>query len=177
MKTLMQIMNDSSNLMFELVESGGEITPEIEEKIASNAMMLSDKLDTYGFVIEAFKQRQAYALERMKQWERIISLCENALDNLNGRVLEALSSTETREVHGKEFSFKIVLNPVSIVVDDESKVPGQFIISEIKESHRVDKTTIKKAIASGEQVPGVRAVRSERLIIKTSQRKELKGEL
>lgn len=173
MKTLVQIMNESNNLMFELAEAGGELTPEIEAKITNNALMLSDKLDSYGYVIEAFKQRQVYAMERLKEWERMITLCEKAIDNLNARAVSALADTESGEVHGKEFSFKLALNPISIVIEDESKVPGDFIITETKHSTRIDKKAIKDAIMAGQEVPGAKATRTERLMMKTSQRKNL----
>lgn len=174
-RTLMDIVRETDQLVSLVAENGGEITSELEFELTKNKYTLSDKLDSYGHVIEAFKQRQEYAIHRMKEWEKMASLCERSIENLQERVLAALTALESPEVHGMEFSFKVALNPPSVNIVDEAKIPGEYIVTETKTTIKPDRRKILDAVKDGKSIDGIEVVRNRRLVIKTSQRKEIKG--
>lgn len=66
--------------------------------------------------------------------------------------------------HDGTFIAKIVKNPVSVDVYDESLLDKKFIKQKITES--VDKIALKKAIQTGEEINGARLVQNESLRIK-----------
>lgn len=57
-----------------------------------------------------------------------------------------MAITQKRDFKTPLFSFKIQKNPPSLVVDDESKVPEEFV----KIKREIDKTALKKFVKDNE---------------------------
>lgn len=168
-KTLSDLLHDAENLMSEIINSGGEIDLNIEALIAQNRSQLAEKMDAYGYVLAGLKRRQEYAVERMKEWSSVASLCDKSLENLERKIVDALGRLEVDSIHGKEFTFKTQLNPVSVVIKDEAQIPGDFIITETKTTTKVDKKAIADQFKRTNEVPaGVEITRSTRLVTKAS---------
>lgn len=163
--------------MNQIILSGGEIDLNIEALLNQNKSQLAEKLDSYGYVIEALKRRQEYAVERMKEWSKVAGVCDKSLENLQNKIINTLQQLELDSIHGKEFTFKTQLNPLSVNVLDESKIPGEYIVTETKVINKVDKRAIAEKFKDTEEiVPGVELTRSSRLVLKPSDRKSLNGD-
>jgi Siphovirus Gp157 len=174
-KTLPVIIQEAEALTNALLQFDGEITPELESQLAMSGQELRDKLDSYGYVIEALKMRQAYALQRLKEWEKVASGCDNALENIKSRIKHSLEQLDLPEVHGFEYSFRLQANPPSVIVDDENAIPEEFKTTEVKTTVKISKKDILDALKDGRVVPGAHAERSTKLVTKVSQRKDLKS--
>lgn len=175
-KTLPELISEANYLTDALIEADGETTDELEELFAMSGREIKAKLDCYGAVIDGLKSRQEYAVNRMKQWESLASGCDRALDNIKTRIKYALSSLEMNELHGFEYTFKVMPNPPSVIIDDETKIPGEFITHETKTITKISKKDILDAIKDGRDIPGAHVERSTRLVTKVSQRKEIEAE-
>lgn len=172
-RTLPALIAEANDLTDALIESGGETTPELDALLEMSGREIKSKVDAYGAVIDALKDRQRYALDRMKQWEEMASSYDRALDNIKLRVKSALNALDLTELHGYEYSFRVMANPPAVIVDDQEKIPIEFITAEVKTTTKVDKKNILDAIKDGRTVPGVHIERGSRLISKVSGRKEL----
>ncbi len=172
-RTLPAIIEEAESLTNALLQAEGELTPELDALMAMNGRELRDKLDSYGYVIDSLKMRQAYSLQRLKEWERVASTCDKALDNIKFRIQNALMQMELPEIHGFEYTFKLQANPPHVVIEDENLIPGEFVTTETKTTTKVDKKSIMDALKSGKSVPGAHAERSVKLVSKVSQRKEI----
>ena len=60
-------------------------------------------------------------------------------------------------------AFNIQKNPPSVVIEDESKISEEYLI---KQSPKIDKAAIKKAISAGKEVSGASLKQSESLRIR-----------
>jgi hypothetical protein len=172
-KTLALIIQESEALINTLLECEGEIGPDLEAQLGMSGHELKSKLDTYGYIIDGLKARSEYAMQRMRQWDAVAASCEKSLNNIKSRVKFALEQLDTPEVHGYEFTFKLQANPQSVIIDDETKIPAEFIITEVKTTTRPAKKEILEAIKDGREIPGAHVERSTRLVTKVSQRKEV----
>jgi hypothetical protein len=172
--TLLSLITQAQEIMAIITDNDGELTEESEAMMAMAGRELRDKVDGYGHVLEGFKSRQAYAMTRLKEWERVVTVCDKAIDNLKTRVSNVLDTLETPEIHGYEFTFRLQSNPPSVEVLDETKVPGDFLITETKTTTRVDKKKALEELKSGKDIPGLEIRRSTRVVSKVSQRKEIK---
>lgn len=76
----------------------------------------------------------------------------------------AMESTNTLEIDGAVLKLKIVKNPPSVDVIDESLVPDTY--KKTKMVVTIDKTAIKEATKSGIGVDGTRVIQTTRLSIK-----------
>ena len=172
-KTLVEIIRESEFLAEILLENGGELPPEYETSFDANQSQLIDKVDNYGAALDFLKQRQAYALSRLQEWQKIATSCDKAIDSLMNRLHLAISRLETDQIHGVEYSFKLVQNPPKVEILDEKLLPNEYFIIETKTTTRIDKAGISTALKNGQAVPGAKIIRTSRLVPKPSQRKEL----
>lgn len=172
-KSLLEIIRESESLADTLLDNSGELPAELELALDNNKTQLIEKIDKYGAVIDYIKSRQAYALSRLQEWQKIADQCDAALESINTRLLQALDRLQASELHGLEYSFKTVLNPPKVEVINEQEIPAEFLITETKTTTRVDKSGITNAVKAGRNVPGVNVSRSYRLVTKPSQRKTL----
>lgn len=172
--TLLSLMQQAQEIMSIITDNDGELTDESEALMAMTGRELKDKVDGYGHVLDGFKARQAYAMTRLKEWERVITVCDKAIDNLNTRIHHVLTTLDMPEIHGYEFTFRLQANPPSVEVLDENMVPGEFLITETKTTTRVDKKKAAEEMKQGKNIPGLELRRSQKVVAKVSQRKELK---
>lgn len=84
-------------------------------------------------------------------------------ENLTGYLEAMLLMTGQRELKAGIFDMKIVKNPPSITILDESQVPPEFFI---QPPAQLSRQAIKDAIKAGASVPGVEVIQNERLRIK-----------
>ena len=172
-KSLSVLLREAEDLTLALIEGDGEVTESLEENLLNNKIELQSKIDAYCFVIKSLKAKAELASERIKEWAKVAEAAEKSKEWLEGRLIDAINRVGTQQISGNEFQAKIQFNPPSCHLIDESKVPGEFIITETKTTSRIDKKGIIDAIKDGRSVPGATAIRTPRLVVKTSPRKEI----
>lgn len=170
-ETLRDLITQSDRIAMMLDNAGGELTLEIEEALAENTSLIKMKVDAYCSVIEAMKAKADYAMSRMKEWEKVVSVCERSVENLSERLKHGLETLELGEVHGLEFTARLQANPGKVIIMNESLLPGEFIQTRVETTTTPIKKAIKEAIEKGQDVPGARLERSSRIVMKPSQRK------
>lgn len=160
-KSLFQINHEYMLLASELEETGGELTPELEQALTIHEAELSQKSENYLHVIRRLKadcdmakqyEEQAKAFRKSK--EKVIERLENALldaAKLYGKFEAGISTISTRKSE-------------SIQITDIEKIPNEYLTRKVIESP--DKGRIKDAIKSGETVPGAELVQNINLSIK-----------
>jgi hypothetical protein len=104
------------------------------------------------------EQVQRFVLERAQA--RIVRLTKRA-ERLRQYALDAMVGTNQVEVKQPDLHFRVRVNPPSVVIDDEKKLPMFFTVVKTVES--IDKAAIKKALEAGEDVPGAHVERRKRL--------------
>jgi hypothetical protein len=170
--TLNELVRVSLDIESEMLNNGGEITPELETKMATLYTDLSNKMQSYAFVIESLKQRQSLALEKVKDWNQVINQCERSIETLEKALDISLTNLNKEADHGFEFTIKRQLNPESVEIINEAAIPGEYLITETKT--KISKTLIKDALKKSQEVPGAQLTRSSRIVIKPTQ-KQLRG--
>jgi hypothetical protein len=145
-----QIEQEYLVLSNDIIEAGGEITPELETALAINKEQLQNKGINYGFVIKSLENDISTIEEEIKRL--------NALKSSRTKTTELLKSTikQAMQLYGieelKTPTLKINFRKSeSVEVDDT-------ILNENYFNHKVvstpDKTRIKEAIKSGAEVVG-----------------------
>ena len=77
--TLYQISEDQRRLNAMLEETGGELTPELEEALAITEQNFVTKAENYGKAILHYKQMVAAAKAETDRIKAIQKTCENAI--------------------------------------------------------------------------------------------------
>lgn len=169
MASLFEMINNARALEEKIFENGGELTEELELNTESSNVALIEKIDQIAFVIEQLKIRRQYAVDKMKEWEAIASRSESSIDALTMGLKSFLTFKNQDKFHGFEFTIATQMNPPKVKVVDEAIIPGKYIVTET--TTKLDKKAMLNDLKAGNAVPGADIERTDRIVIKPSQRK------
>lgn len=159
--TLYNITSEQLRINELLEESGGELTPEIEEALMLNAENFEIKADGYIESISRYKALAEAADVRIKEMQRIKKTSENIEKRLKERLLQAMMvmGVDKMEIGLRKLSIR---NTTAVNITDEAHIPAEYIIIEQK----YDKTRIKDALKSGDVIPGTELVTNKSIQIR-----------
>lgn len=160
--SLFNIKEEYRRLAEEIIESGGELTPDLDEALQINQTMLQEKASNYGYIIKQaeyeidmldaeIERLKAFKNDRQKMADR---LKEKISDAMNVYGIEKIESGSIK------LSFR---KSESVEVTDEKVIPSEY---KVPQPDKISKSAIKDAIKQGEQVPGASIVINYNLQIK-----------
>lgn len=145
-----QIQQDYLSITNELIESGGELTPELETALAINKQELQNKGINYGYVIKSLESDISIIDEEIKRL--------NALKQSRIKTTELLKNTikDAMQLYGieelKTPTLKINFRKSESVEVDADAVLDMYC--NFKTVKTPDKAKIKEVIKSGDAVFG-----------------------
>lgn len=145
--TLYQISEDQRRLNAMLEETGGELTPELEEALAITEANFVTKAENYGKAILHYKQMVAAAKAETDRIKAIQKTCENAIARMEERLRDAMILFDKPNV--EMATLKISLRKSErVVIDDENNLPADCIVVKTE----VSKTEVKRHLKAGETI-------------------------
>lgn len=125
---------------------GEELAKELQNK-SSNIIGYIQNIESF---INAIKDEEVRLSEMRKTSEK-------KLTKFKEYVKENMERLEVTEIPTGLGNLKITKNPMSVEIDNEEEIPGEF--KKVEMTIKVDKTAIKKHFKeTGEIVPGTRIV-------------------
>ena len=151
MKTTLYIIEtEYLQLINQIEELDGELTPELEEQLEINQEQLQTKTVAYREIIKA---KEAYVQTIDNEIKRLQALKKsqgNIVTRLKDRLLDAVKMYGVIEIGTFKFSTR---KSTQVIVNAEvNKLPTEF--KTIKVTETPDKTAIKKAIQAGQVIEG-----------------------
>lgn len=95
--TLKEMMDQTAELEQQLEESGGELTPELEETLDNLANDLNNKVDAYGYLLNRMKSKA----EAIKGLVKEMQAKQKAAENNYNRLKDSLAYTMALYGHPK----------------------------------------------------------------------------
>jgi Siphovirus Gp157 len=177
-KALLSIVSDSVNIEKMLIESGGELTPEIAEMLQVTEAEMSSKVDAYHMIIERFDALKNHYLSRSDYFKTISKQCENASRRLKDNIKIAMINLGTDEIKGNDMRFKLVDGAGSLVIEDEEMIPVEY--KEVVIETVILKDKLKEDLKKDIEIPGARieptsSVRTYANIPERKTKKTIKG--
>jgi len=160
-KSLFAISQDLIQIWSELEENGGELTPEIEERLQLTQIELSVKAGNYVSFIKKLENeaeflKETYQAKIQSEIKKREALAERLRDALL-QAVQRFGDIQTDRL------FKVTTRKSEAVeIIDESLVPNEFKTFKPV----ISKTDIKKAIKSGIKVEGAELRENINLMIK-----------
>ncbi len=157
------VTKELTDIFAALEDNGGEITPDIETALTINEENFAAKSVDFGNAILNLK---AMASAAKSEKERLASL-QKFYENAPKRLTDALSNAMQVFGHDKVENATMRLSlrhTTATEVDDLDAIPMEYKTTKVEVV--ADKTAIKKAIQSGEEVPGAHLVENVSLQIK-----------
>jgi hypothetical protein len=146
----------------QILEAGGELTPESEDALVQTELALCEKTDGYGIVLEQLQNRLDFWEYQTKKCADVKRAIDNAITRLKDRMKFVLSQRPEGEqqLQGELYRFFLADAADKIEVD-EHLLPDQFKKTFIDVTP--DREKIKAALAAGEKILGVRVTPNKSL--------------
>jgi hypothetical protein len=160
-KSLFQIENELLAIENQLAESGGELTPELEQALEIGQQELKQKSFNYCKYIRSLEAQIDSAKTYEEQIRNYKKSKQRVIERLKMALKNAVINFDTIETE----IFKISNRKSSAVeIVDEDQIPDKYKI--IKQTFQIDKKAIKEAINKGEVVFGAKISENLNLQIK-----------
>jgi hypothetical protein len=150
MSTLYEITIEQKNLINEIEQMEGELTPETEQRLIINESQLQQKSIAYLEVIRA-KESFNYLIDgEIKRLQQLKKINNNVIERLNDNLLLAVKTFGDFTVGTQKFGTR---KSSQVIVEDVNSLPKEYKTIKVTES--ADKVALKKAIQAGEEIKGV----------------------
>lgn len=150
MITLFDITSEYKRIAEELIESGGEVSPELEERLQLTQNNLQEKAVNYSYIIKQSEYEVDIIDAEIERLMKMKKSRQKAVENLKERLSDAMQHFGIDEIKSPtmKLSFR---KSETIEITDEKLIPVKFLI---EQPAKVSKSAIKDAIKSGESVNG-----------------------
>ena len=148
-QTLYKIENDYLQLINQIEDAEGEITPEMEEALSINEGQLQSKSIAYLEIIGGAESYITRIDDEIKRLQALKKRSGNIVTKLRGRLLDAVKLFGEFEVGLTKFGTR---KSTSVEVEDVNSLPAEFKTIKVVES--ADKIAIGKALKSGTEIKG-----------------------
>lgn len=161
MRAIYHIEQELNEINETLISSGGELSPELEQRLAITQQELETKATNYGFVILKNQSEIDVIDAEIKRLTALKKNLETTNEKLKEAVSFAMQSYGIFEVKTPtlKLSFR---QSESVQIENESLLDGKYF----NYKPTVDKTAIKNDIKSGLIVNGASIVKKQNLQVK-----------
>ena len=158
-----QIQNEYLLLINQIIENGGEVTPQQELNLQITRDQLQDKGTNYAFVIKKLDAECDIIDAEIKRLSELKKVRQNACERLKSNISHAMHTFEVDKIESPliKLSFR---KSQSVNVADVNSLPSEYKTIKVTES--ADKMKIKQALLNGEVIEGCEIINSQNLQIK-----------
>jgi len=157
---LYKIQDDYIDILSQVEDGEGELTPELEESLKINEEEKEAKSLAYIQRIEeesVFVERVKKEINRLKEIQK---RSESFVDRLKGNLVESVNLFGEYNTGFYRVNTRV---SKSVNILEESKVPDTYKTK--TETIKIDKSAIKRAIEGGDEVLGAEIVKNKNISI------------
>jgi hypothetical protein len=157
--TLSEAIFEADKVEQMLIDSGGEITEEIEMALVVSEKALEQSIDKEVQKIERVEYVAEHYKRKAKIFANIAKNMANYIERREEQIKDYMMAHNLEVMSGQEYEYFLAKPTCSVEVVDDLLLPEKFFKIEKKPL----KIEIKAALDSGEQVPGVKLKESRSL--------------
>lgn len=147
----------------QLIENGGELTPEIEASLVINEQNLTTKGTNYGFVIKDLEAEISVIDSEIERLKKLKESRNNAIERLENNIKTAMTIYGLEEIKSPVLKINF-RNSESVEVVNIDLLDKEYTTT--KTTISADKAKIKQAIKDGKTVIGAVIKQNKNLQIK-----------
>lgn len=150
-KSLITILDESFAIERALIESMGEITKEISDKVLINEIEKREKIDGYEILMSRLELNEQFFKQKEDQAKVMKNSCAKLRESMRDRIKYLMIENGLEEISGSDVRFKLTKTTPSLKIDSD------LITDEYKYqlvSIEIDKEKVKADLKSGKEVAG-----------------------
>ncbi|WBC28430.1 Gam-like end protection [Rhodobacteraceae phage LS06-2018-MD05] len=163
MKPIYEISKNYLDLIDQIEENNGEITPEIETSLAINEGEIKQKSVAYVAVMKSLESEVDFIDNEIKRLQALKKSRANIVQNLKDSLEYALNTFGIDEIKTELIKINFRKSK-SVIIDKPELVPDHY--NTITVTRTPNKKAIKEAIESGKKVKGAYISENRNLQIK-----------
>lgn len=134
-RSLFQLTAEQRAIEEALWENGGELTPELEERMNDNSEATVAKADNYSALIRRFDSASDAIAKEIKRLTALKKTADSAVKRLKGNVERCMVANNINILEGTMTRFSFKKNPPSVQVDESQILfPHMGKIQELTDS-------------------------------------------
>lgn len=154
-KSLVILAQESARIEMMLAESGGELTPQLEEMLAEIDIKLPQKVENYSLLMERMDALALHYNERASMLLKMSTAAKSVIERCKQNLKQAMINMQAEEIYGVDVRFKLQNNPPSVFIEDEKAIDGAYTVV-VPQTIKIDKNRIKEDLKMGMTVKGAR---------------------
>lgn len=151
MKTLKELVLDSSAIAQQLIENNGELTPELETALTENIQNLPSKIDGCQAVLERLENEAAYWKAKSDEFLAVSKTVSNTRERLRDYIKVTMLSNGVKELKGLDTRMCLQNSKPKLLIE-ESRLPEEYKRQVV--SIEIDRDKIIQDLAAGVFVAG-----------------------
>jgi hypothetical protein len=152
-ENLVSLASEAHEISKLVLESDGELTPELEHRLDFNSTSLMAKVDSYVFIERHLEANAAIWKRKAEACKAIESRFVKSQEKLRNRVKVCMQALGEKELKGRNYRYSLSTSKDKLVIVDPKIIPNEckMVVSETVN----DKEKIRSLLDAGIQVPGV----------------------
>lgn len=148
-QSLYNITEDQRLINAMLEETGGELTPEIEEAMLITEENFISKAEAYGATISEYDAQAEACAQEIKRLQAYKKTCENVSKRMKERISDAMMTFDKDKVTAGTFRFSF-RKSTAVVVENEELIPEEYFRTE----RTICRKELMDALKAGEVIAG-----------------------
>ena len=148
-QSLYNITEDQRLINAMLEETGGELTPEIEEAMLITEENFISKAEAYGATISEYDAQAEACAQEIKRLQAFKKTCENVSKRMKERISDAMMTFDKDKVTAGTFRFSF-RKSTAVVVENEELIPEEYFRTE----RTICRKELMDALNAGEVIAG-----------------------
>lgn len=150
--SLIAITREIQAIESAIIESGGELSAELEERICTATIMQELKCDAYSAIIARCNSIKAEYEAQVESLAKVANTASLISKKLKNNIKEALKELGTTELNGQITRFKLSSSKPKVTIINIELLPKEFYARAV--TYTPDLELIAEAIKAGQVVPG-----------------------
>lgn len=162
-KSIYHIQSDHLELMREIENNDGEITPEINERLGLTKEHFEEKAVSYGYLMKSINDEVTILKSEIDRLTGILKAKESLEAQLKSRVVEAMVSMNIEKVSKNNLTLSLRKSD-QLLISEDAMIPDKYLSKKL--TITPDKTALKTDIKAGKKIKGVSIITKQNLQIK-----------
>ena len=159
--TLYNLSAEMAEIENTLMENGGELTPELEAKLATTSDALTKKVDSYGALVRKFAATSDICKGEIARIQGIKATCDKSVKRLKDFVAQTMDAFDLKTMEGDLTKVTLITSKATEVDEEKVLAPYAALIAALQEKlpdyiqikATVSRTALKERFAGSDVAP------------------------
>jgi hypothetical protein len=137
--------------------NGGEVNEALEKFLSEIFQNIQNKADSYKFIMDKLAAAEEKMRDYSREFEASARSLKTTVENMKGRIKEAMTLLSTDEIKGNKWRFKITTNQNGRLVSDIESLKANRPDLIIKRTvEMIDTEKVVKELLEGKKIDGAK---------------------